>query len=1024
MSIKTRFFTAWFLAISLTGVVALAALLSRPAQAEPGHGPLIRLARATFDPLVGLPRLPGDLTLQSLADGGLYLVQFDGPIQAAWKDDLRRANVRLFDYVPDYAFLAWMDGSAASRAAALPHVRWVGPYQPAYRLSPRLDGATGRQNITLLALPTLDEAALVARLQALGASVHAAARNEFGAYLNLTVDAAQLPALAQLPPVVWLEPYSPPRLLNDVARGPGIMNAEQVWQDLGLYGAGQIVAICDSGLDVGVIGPTMNDDFEGRILAFYDLSGDGSLDRCSGHGTHVAGSVLGNGANSGSDPANHDYAGSYAGLAPEAQLIFQSIERYLAVVGCLTWGLPFNLNDLFQPTFDAGARIHTNSWGGAGSSGEYNANSQQTDQFAWTHPDFTILFSAGNTATDGDGDGVVDADSILAPGTAKNCITVGASENLRPTPSPNPDSGAYGASWPDDFPAEPIFSDAIADAPSGMAAFSSRGPTDDGRIKPDLVAPGTWILSAYSQAYHPDDGGSQEDGWGTPPNRWYKYMGGTSMATPLAAGAATLVRDYYNDVAGLASPSSALVKATLVNGAYDMTPGQYGPGAQQELVGRPDNAQGWGRVDLANSLLPTAPRSWWYDDHSAGLHTGDALTYTSSLTRALIVTDSNVPLRVSLVWTDYPGTPAAAGGLVNDLDLEVIGPYGVHHYGNGAAWDRVNNVEGVDVLNPALGPYTIVVHAHNVAQGTQPYALVVSGVLGQSPCAALESVSLTTTPGLETIRTGQGVPFTATVMPLTGTALLPINYAWNLGAAGYGSGLDGPTPVFTYTEAGTHTIVVTASNCGGVRVTDSLEISVQPACLALTGIQASADDPVELGQALHLQTSITPTYASPPITYTWNLGAPGYGHGADGPSPVFTYTQAGTHTVVVSAANCGGAGLAVDALDVLVNCTAPGQVDFAWGPRPVYVGVSTVFTASVGSGALPLSYTWRFGDDGSQASGPSQVVSHTFELSGAFPVSLTVANPCGSSAPLVRQVSVALFEPGYKVFLPLVLKRP
>jgi PKD repeat protein len=114
----------------------------------------------------------------------------------------------------------------------------------------------------------------------------------------------------------------------------------------------------------------------------------------------------------------------------------------------------------------------------------------------------------------------------------------------------------------------------------------------------------------------------------------------------------------------------------------------------------------------------------------------------------------------------------------------------------------------------------------------------------------------------------------------------------------------------------------------------------------------------------------------------------------------------------------------VDALDVLVNCTAPGQVDFAWGPQPVYVGVRTAFTASVGSGALPLSYTWRFGDDGSGVSGPSQVVSHTFELSGTFPVSLTVANPCGSSAPLVRQVSVALFEPGYEVFLPLVLKRP
>jgi hypothetical protein len=88
------------------------------------------------------------------------------------------------------------------------------------------------------------------------------------------------------------------------------------------------------------------------------------------------------------------------------------------------------------------------------------------------------------------------------------------------------------------------------------------------------------------------------------------------------------------------------------------------------------------------------------------------------------------PFRVTLVWTDYPGTPGAAKALVNDLDLEVVAPDGTRYYGNNAtagSRDRVNNAESVWLADAPAGVWQIIVKAHNVAQSTQPYALVVSG---------------------------------------------------------------------------------------------------------------------------------------------------------------------------------------------------------------------------------------------------------------------------------------------------------
>ena len=147
-----------------------------------------------------------------------------------------------------------------------------------------------------------------------------------------------------------------------------------------------------------------------------------------------------------------------------------------------------------------------------------------------------ILFAAGNDGTDRDGDGKINPGSVTSPGTAKNCITVGASENLRR----GFDSQKYGTWWPGDYPAPPFKNAPMADDPEQVVAFGSRGPTADGRVKPDIVAPGTWILSTKStnRSAAPPPAGP------FPMSSKYFYMGGTSMATPLTAGLVAAVRQH------------------------------------------------------------------------------------------------------------------------------------------------------------------------------------------------------------------------------------------------------------------------------------------------------------------------------------------------------------------------------------------------------------------------------------------------------------------------------------------------
>ncbi len=517
---------------------------------------------------------------------------------------------------------------------------------------------------------------------------------------------------------------------------------------LGLTGKSEIVAVADTGLDTGNV-ETLHLDFEGRVNSiesvpvandiaelierfYYD---DDASDRHSGHGTHVSGSLLGNG-----HQAQQLAISSFPkGIAPEARLIFQAVEKtpkwtldailyFLNETGDMPpvsglFGIPNDLKQLFQKAYDQGARIHSNSWGNR-AFGVYDQKCQDLDEFVWNHKDFLVIVAAGNEGKhSSSGTPGIDQKSVTSPAISKNCLTVGASENDHNGQFHD----TYGLLNPDNFPYPPFKDDKMADCIDDIAAFSSRGPCDDGRFKPDLVAPGTFILSTRSSQIAENN---FADGYYSPAKEYYMYMSGTSMATPLIAGSAALVRQYLREQRNIANPSAALVKATLIHSAQYMNYRYAHPSSAPWA----DNEQGWGRVNLCSVLNPASSTKVIFIDNSEGLATGDEHEYKVE------IIDNTVLLRATLVYTDYPGEEKGIEQLVNNLNLTLYPPNNKHRryyqgndFRNTGEIDNSNNVEGCIIKPPQVltGIWTIKVVGSDVPEAPQDYALVVSGGCNQ-----------------------------------------------------------------------------------------------------------------------------------------------------------------------------------------------------------------------------------------------------------------------------------------------------
>lgn len=694
-----------------------------PPQRGDARSPLIKLRGGVFCPTEGQTGVDeGESLYMGTADGvettSLLLVQYGQPILSEWRDALEATGVTILDYIPDYAYKVTCPPKGARVLRELPGVVWVGSFLPAYRCSPELVGPSDQ-------LVRVELASQVASLPDLLADGGIQVIGREGQSLLVRANGAQVRDLSQLDQVRWIEAEYPLRVHNDVATGE--LRAPLAWV-AGYTGEGQIVNVADTGLDTGIDYPQvagdMHLDVDNRVahIASWPKSSlyyvylndpatdDGAADLDSGHGTHVVGSAVGNGRRS---------LGQYRGLANRADLTFQALEQYCDFSpageaagysdGYQLLGVPADMAQLLGQAYDWGARVDTNSWGG-GALGVYDERCRQTDRYVWEHRDLVVLFSTGNEGRDTDRDGRVDYGSITPPATAKNIIAVGGVENRRPgLPL------TYGQSYADAFPVLPIRDDPMADAGgAGMMAISGRGPARDGRMLPHVVASGTWVASMRSSQ-------SLGMGWGSI-NSYYMYNGGTSMSAPLVAGAAALVRQAYVS-RGHAQPSAALTKATLIQTARDI-PGQY-PAPFGDAGPIPNNDEGWGLVDVQAAVAGGRA----FSDEGLTLQTGQGAVHTYT------VAASSSPVKVTLVWTDYPAAVESATQLVNDLDLEVSAPGGNLYRGNsfaggwsavGGSADRTNNVECVYLPSCDAGTLVVSVRGFNIPMGPQSYALLVT----------------------------------------------------------------------------------------------------------------------------------------------------------------------------------------------------------------------------------------------------------------------------------------------------------
>ncbi|HMF69901.1 MAG TPA: S8 family serine peptidase, partial [Flavitalea sp.] len=436
-----------------------------------------------------------------------FLVQFIGPIKKKWLNNVKKKGAELRAPYADFTYVVRATTRIMAEIATLPEVQWTGhlPFEARIEtgLQAKTKGTTARgmkplpRTRLLEGIYTVeffgedDAAKATSAIKKLGFKIIG---NEAKAKLliietkeNNSKQKEQIRELSTIHGVRKIRERAINRPSNDVAAGimgTALSLATSGAKSLGLSGKGETIAICDTGLDTGDVN-TINKDFAKRIsiIKSYPITSDfddyinnpggndGGADLDSGHGTHVAGSVLGDGTNSVGITGT---SGPIRGLAYKAKLVFQAVEQELkwkdpannAEYGrYLLAGIPANLETLFNYAYQKGARIHSNSWGG-GNPGEYDEQSRQLDQFVWTKKDFCILVAAGNDGTDNDGDGKINLMSVTSPATAKNCITIGASENQRT----NFNSEKYGGWWPGDYPVAPYNTDPMADKPAQVAA--------------------------------------------------------------------------------------------------------------------------------------------------------------------------------------------------------------------------------------------------------------------------------------------------------------------------------------------------------------------------------------------------------------------------------------------------------------------------------------------------------------------------------------------------------------------------
>ncbi|MCW5556843.1 MAG: S8 family serine peptidase [Verrucomicrobiae bacterium] len=733
----------------------------------------VLLRNALVDTASGEP-LPIPAALRSQAPAEAWIVQSGGPITPAFRAAIAAAGAEVLSYVPNNALLVRASAEAADQLAVASGTAAILPLEPYFKLTPglldlALSGgslAEGQQLILTIPGATGD----LPELAALGVREVRRERGPFGTLVTVEPPADALAAIAALPSVHRIEPRRGVRFANDLTGyslgSTTVSDNTDSFEDLD--GDGVLVNVNDSGVDA------KQPDLVDRV---YTIAGQTQiLMDPDGHGTHVAGIIAGDGTKS--DTINQQPDGpptgsvtnaNFKGKAPKASLFVLPVD--------LLYGPASGDTFLQETAAQAPERfnspedvlISNNSWGYAGlDEFEYSSHSASYDaavrdalpQQTGDQP-ILYVFSAGNSGSGGNnGVGGVPG-TIISPGNAKNVVTVGALESLRPFTNAiiydtNAEPVQIGAlvikpGWQTN--AGPYYTNQallpMADSDWQVAFYSSRGNVGigiegaNGRLKPDVVAGGSFVISTRSEQWEPAPLPPRDDPFFPEaylfdeinqevlPN--YRYELGTSMSAPAISGLLAQLQQYFEQEVNQ-FPSSAAYKALLINAARFTSP-TYAV-SQDTVV----NYTGWGRPELQRALrrgFRTSIGGSQEDvigiDAVNGIATGESM----DLVIGLVATNAlEVPLRMTLVWTDPPGDPLVGPKLVNDLNLIVSNTLtGEIYWGNDfdpesgfsrahttneittnglPTLDRINNVEQVILPPPLFTNYVLTVVGHRV----------------------------------------------------------------------------------------------------------------------------------------------------------------------------------------------------------------------------------------------------------------------------------------------------------------------
>ncbi len=634
----------------------------------------VNLPGASFDPVKQAPE--GTLRLGPAATGegkGYYVIQFGATVTDEWLKAVRDAGVEVIQYVPNQAFFVYADSEAIARVADHSRVRWIGRYNPNQKLSPVLRGQleTARKGTTLARGSSpisftkkntaMFDIAVFARADinefagdlqnnlAKGPLRITKLQNNFFNSVRVQLSLDDVEAVAAMPDVFGIDAAMPAKpedeRSNQILAG-NYLNSTTLsgsgydpLTQFGADGTNVTVSVVDDG--IGIPG-----DGGFYISSLNAVNGPlrGALSGSGGHGHFNATIIAGSTPYGSLDNLFFNYA---MGVAPRAHIV--SIPRNrIGYTG--TNADVYNDSVTTPGPNGAGALISNNSWGEGTNGNSYGPMESEFDSYVFDASfdsgvdPIALVFSAGNDPING----------LTRPKAAKNVIAVGNSESLRT------ELGGPTANNIDD-----------------VADNSSRGLAADGRIKPDIVAPGTAITG----------GRSGSDALSGNIDSSHRWSSGTSHSAASITGVAALFANRWYATNFGQRPTPSLIKAALINSAQDLTGGN----ASAPI---PNGTEGWGRPNI-KFMLNTGVGMQYINQQVPLQTVGDGFHLVGS------VADSSKPLRITVVWTDPAG--ASNPALVNNLDLTVV-VGGVTYKGNvfsngvsvpGGTADNRNNVENV-----------------------------------------------------------------------------------------------------------------------------------------------------------------------------------------------------------------------------------------------------------------------------------------------------------------------------------------